>query len=93
LSNSESLVYNKKNQPEFTSRGTGGRSSASGNVVTVFGASGMVGRILVNRLGKEGSTLVIPYRGDVSDLRPLKLCADLGNLYFQVNYKLDGFSY
>lgn len=83
LSNSESLVYNKKNQPEFTSRGTGGRSSASGNVVTVFGASGMVGRILVNRLGKEGSTLVIPYRGDVSDLRPLKLCADLGNLYFQ----------
>jgi uncharacterized protein (UPF0333 family) len=85
-SSSNHEVYNKTNAPIFGSKGTGGRSSNSGNVVTVFGASGNVGRILINRLGKEGSQIVIPYRGDVSDLRPLKLCADLGNIYFQVEH-------
>lgn len=63
--------------------GTGGRSSVSGNTVTVFGATGMVGRILCNRLGKEGTQIVVPYRGDIHDCRPLKLCADLGQMYFQ----------
>ncbi len=43
----------------------------------------MVGRILLNRLGKEGTQLVVPYRGDPHDLRPLRLCADLGQIYFQ----------
>lgn len=71
-----------------SSHGTGGRSSNSGNTVTVFGASGMVGRILLNRLGKEGTQIIAPYRGDLHDHRPLKLCADLGQLYFQeINIK------
>ena len=67
-------------------RGTGGRSSFSGNVVTVFGANGMIGRILANRLGKEGSQLIVPYRGDPWDVRSIKLVGDLGQVLFQVNF-------
>ena len=36
-------------------RGTGGRSSVSGVIATVFGATGFTGRYIVNRLGQRGS--------------------------------------
>lgn len=65
-------------------RGTGGRSSVSGNVVTVFGASGMMGRIICNRLGKEGAQMIIPARGDVWNARGIKLTGDLGQVIFLV---------
>ncbi|KYQ59482.1 NADH dehydrogenase [ubiquinone] 1 alpha subcomplex subunit 9, mitochondrial [Trachymyrmex zeteki] len=63
-------------------RGTGGRSSFNGIVCTVFGATGFVGRYVCNRLGKIGTQLIIPYRGDTYDCMPLKLCGDLGQILF-----------
>ncbi|XP_022902038.1 NADH dehydrogenase [ubiquinone] 1 alpha subcomplex subunit 9, mitochondrial [Onthophagus taurus] len=63
-------------------RGTGGRSSFSGIVATVFGASGFVGRYVVNRLGKCGSQIIVPYRGEAFDVRYLKVAGDLGQVLF-----------
>ncbi|XP_037086953.1 NADH dehydrogenase [ubiquinone] 1 alpha subcomplex subunit 9, mitochondrial-like [Pollicipes pollicipes] len=63
-------------------RGRGGRSSFSGQVVTVFGGTGFLGRYVVNRLGKVGSQIVTAYRGDDYDVRHLKLAGDLGQVVF-----------
>lgn len=65
-------------------RGTGGRSSFNGSVVTVFGGGGFLGKCVVNRLGKVGSQIVIPYRGDPGRVQPLKLAGDLGQVLFLV---------
>ena len=42
--------------------GRGGRSSTSGRTVTIFGATGRMGRYLVNSLGQTGTQLIIPFR-------------------------------
>ena len=67
-------------------RGTGGRSSFSGIVATVFGATGFIGRYVVNRLGRMGSQVIVPYRGDEHDYRHLRLTGDLGQVVFLVRY-------
>ena len=63
-------------------RGPGYRSSFSGMVATVFGASGAVGRAVCNRLGKNGTQFIVPYRGDHYDVLRLKVCGDLGQVLF-----------
>lgn len=69
-------------------RGPGGRSSFSGQVVTVFGAGGFLGRHVVARLARTGAQVVIPFRGDFYEVQKLKTCGDLGQILFQVGYNL-----
>lgn len=59
----------------------GGRQSVSGIVATVFGGSGMLGRFVVNHLGRIGSQVITPYRSaDGMNVRHLKLAGDLGQI-------------
>ncbi|XP_066488431.1 NADH dehydrogenase [ubiquinone] 1 alpha subcomplex subunit 9, mitochondrial [Tiliqua scincoides] len=62
--------------------GRSGRSSVSGVVATVFGATGFLGRYVVNRLGRIGSQVIIPYRCDQYDIMYLRPMGDLGQLLF-----------
>lgn len=77
--------------PRLTSlkRGTGGRCSFNGVVATVFGSSGFVGRYLCNKLGKTGTQMILPYRGDAFDMRRLKVAGDLGQVLFHHYHLLD----
>jgi hypothetical protein len=53
------------------------RSSSSGHIATVFGATGFLGKYLVSKLAKQGTQVVIPYR-DLEWALPLKVSGDLG---------------
>ncbi|XP_058207710.1 NADH dehydrogenase [ubiquinone] 1 alpha subcomplex subunit 9, mitochondrial [Rhododendron vialii] len=61
-------------------KGTGGRSSVSGIISAVFGATGFLGRYLVQRLAKMGSQVLVPFRGSEDSHRHLKLMGDLGQI-------------
>lgn len=61
-------------------KGTGGRSSVSGIVATVFGATGFLGRYVVQQLAKMGSQVLVPFRGSEDCPRHLKLMGDLGQI-------------
>eukprot|EP01088_Endostelium_zonatum_P007032 TRINITY_DN19186_c0_g1_i1.p1 TRINITY_DN19186_c0_g1~~TRINITY_DN19186_c0_g1_i1.p1 ORF type:complete len:404 (-),score=83.06 TRINITY_DN19186_c0_g1_i1:60-1250(-) len=58
----------------------GGRSSQSGIVATVFGASGVMGRYVVSALGRFGSNVVVPFRGEPTAVHHLKTAGDLGQV-------------
>ncbi|CAN8070781.1 unnamed protein product, partial [Agarophyton chilense] len=64
----------------LAARGSGGRSSVSGVSATVFGATGFLGRYVVNHLGRIGSQLTVPFRGDELLARHLKPMGDLGQI-------------
>ncbi|KAM9855069.1 NADH dehydrogenase [ubiquinone] 1 alpha subcomplex subunit 9, mitochondrial isoform 2-T2 [Aulostomus maculatus] len=63
-------------------KGKGGRSSSSGIAATVFGATGFLGRYVVNRLGRIGSQVVVPHRCDQYDVMYLRPMGDLGQILF-----------
>ncbi|KAK3564657.1 hypothetical protein QTP86_024535 [Hemibagrus guttatus] len=66
-------------------KGKGGRSSSSGIAATVFGATGFLGRYVVNRLGRIGSQIMIPHRCDQYDVMYLRPMGDLGQIIFMEN--------
>lgn len=63
-------------------RGTGGRSSFNGLVVTIFGSTGFLGIYVANKFGKIGSQTINCYRGDFYPTRELKVTGDLGQVLF-----------
>ena len=52
----------------------------SGVTATVFGATGFLGRYVVNALAKQGSQVVVPYRCDDVDMQHLRVMGDLGQV-------------
>lgn len=64
----------------LAARGSGGRSSVSGIAATVFGSTGFLGRYVTNQLGRIGSQVTVPYRGDELNSRHLKVMGDLGQV-------------
>ncbi|OTA89333.1 hypothetical protein M434DRAFT_398670 [Hypoxylon sp. CO27-5] len=64
----------------------GGRSSIGGHTATVFGATGQLGRYIVNRLARQGCQVVVPYREEMAK-RHLKVTGDLGRVVF-IEYDL-----
>ncbi|KAL1853500.1 hypothetical protein VTK73DRAFT_9011 [Phialemonium thermophilum] len=64
----------------------GGRSSLGGHTATVFGATGQLGRYIVNRLARAGCQVVVPYREEMAK-RHLKVTGDLGRVVF-IEYDL-----
>ncbi|KAF2679162.1 NADH-ubiquinone oxidoreductase-like protein 40 kDa subunit [Lentithecium fluviatile CBS 122367] len=60
---------------------SGGRSSIGGYTATIFGATGFLGRYIVNRLARNGVTCIIPFREEMAK-RHLKVAGDLGRVIF-----------
>ncbi|GAV87275.1 hypothetical protein CFOL_v3_30701, partial [Cephalotus follicularis] len=59
-------------------KGTDGRSSVSGIIAAVFGATCFLGRYLVQQLAKMGTQVLVPFRGCEDSTHHLKLMDDLG---------------
>uniref|UniRef100_A0A6B2L8V2 NAD-dependent epimerase/dehydratase domain-containing protein n=1 Tax=Arcella intermedia TaxID=1963864 RepID=A0A6B2L8V2_9EUKA len=65
---------------------SGGRSSVSGAIATVFGSTGFLGRYVVSQLGRIGTQVVVPWRGEEKSYTHLKVMGDVGQI---VPYKWD----
>lgn len=68
--------------------GPGNRSSVSGGVATVFGATGFVGKYVVNELARRGTQVVVPYRSLEEKAMTLKQMGDLGQVRKQQQWDL-----
>eukprot|EP01084_Bolivina_argentea_P231583 390504_1 len=73
-------LHDNIDMKNLTLQSGGGRSSVSGIRATVFGASSALGRSIVNQLGRMGSQVILPYRGDGLEVRDHKLMGDLGQI-------------
>lgn len=62
--------------------GQGGRLSFNGNVVTVFGATGVLGQYVVSQLARQGTQIIVPYRSSEDDIRDIRVMGDLGQIVF-----------
>jgi len=60
--------------------GNGGLARFSGNAVTVFGATGFMGKYVVNHLAKDGNQLILPYRLEPDHVRKLQRSGELGQI-------------
>ena len=64
--------------PTMVEKGLGGRHSSPGLTVAVFGGTGLIGRNLITRLGREGVQTLIPHRILDKAIIHYKPMADLG---------------
>mmetsp|Transcript_2268 Transcript_2268/g.3003 ORF Transcript_2268/g.3003 Transcript_2268/m.3003 type:complete len:384 (-) Transcript_2268:48-1199(-) len=55
-------------------------TASGGAVVTVFGATGFIGRYVVNRLARAGAQVVVPFRGEEKSYNHLKVTGDVGQI-------------
>ncbi|KAJ2471393.1 Protein-lysine N-methyltransferase efm5, partial [Coemansia sp. RSA 2320] len=72
------VVVRKTTGQVLVGRGTYGRQSWNGQTATVFGCSGFLGRYVVARLAREGTKVIVPYRGITENIRHLRPTGDLG---------------
>jgi len=54
------------------------RSSQTGRTVTVFGATGFLGRYVTYYLATHGNRVIVPFRGDDQEVRHLQIMGDYG---------------
>ncbi|KAI8060453.1 hypothetical protein BC940DRAFT_312045 [Gongronella butleri] len=73
------LTMRKKTGQPMIKHGLGGRSTTNGHIATVFGCTGFLGRYVVSKLAKQGTQVVVANRDDY-EMRPLKVCGDLGQI-------------
>lgn len=67
-------------RPTAVRAGPGGRSSVSGATATVFGATGFIGKYVVNELARNGTQVVCPHRTVEEAAMPLRQMGDLGQV-------------
>ncbi|KZS93197.1 NADH dehydrogenase [Sistotremastrum niveocremeum HHB9708] len=73
------LIVSGPTKKPIIAYGPPGRSAVTGQVATVFGCTGFLGRYLVAKLAKAGTQVIVPYR-DEDMKRHLKPMGDLGQI-------------